>query len=1213
MQKQEEVTQMTKKIRTLFDPQRGLQRSIEKVISYQASQENRLKSEISEYIVTDSIDEQLEKLLDNIHAALESGGGHEVGVWVSGFYGSGKSSFTKYLGLALDDTVKVDGQPFARHLNDRLRRPQTKALLDAVNKRLSAAVIMLDLASQQIAGATLVEVSTVLYYKVLQHLGYSRNMKVAALERKLKKDGRYEEFTKLFHDEAGEPWTDYQNDELVVDSLLPNIAHQMYPNLFKNDQAFSAANSETIYLMDDRVREMIDVVRDETGKDNIVFIIDEIGQYVGSQQSKILDLQGLAENIKNIGQGKVWILGTAQQTLTEDDPHTAINSPELFKLKDRFPISVELESSDIKEICFRRLLGKSVEGEAVLGKLFDENGQALRPNTKLTGAKYYDDGFDKTSFTNLYPFLPTHFEILLRLLGALAKSTGGVGLRSAIKVLQDILVEGAGNQPPVADQDLGWLATTVTLYDSLSTDIRRAFPSLHGAVDKVVVQFPDDTLTQDVAKTITVLQILSNMPVSAENIAALMHPSVSSSSVKGNVSSSLEKMLGNAFVPLGEKGGSLRFFSEKLNDVEQERAQLALRSSEVQRIFSNALSDTLTPSPTTRLHGNRAVTSGVRSISGGRSVSLTGDRETIQTSIVLADAAEYEIERMKLLDESRQRSAENTIFLLGRSPQDAMETAGEVYRCNRIVEIYRNNPDQEVKEYCASQTDRAARLSNDLAQLIARSLARGSFVFRGTVSAVENIDPVLASACRKFLNDVAEQVYDRHTEAPERVETALPEKFLRAANANLKSITSQIDPMGLVQLAGGTPSIQTDHKALVSIRDQIERNGLVEGKRLLETFADAPFGWSQDTTRYLISALLVGGEIKLKVGGREVTVNGQQAIEALKTNNSFKSVGVSLRDDRPSMDVLAKAAERLTDLSGDAVVPLEENISKAVQKLLPDLQHQYASLGEKLAILKLPGSDTMESLNRQIVDLLLTDCSDAPQVFGAEKSTPYDELKWAQSVRLAFDQKLDRTVQRVRDLQHELGSLPKTGAPGELVKVIEVDMEAINDRLSQRGFFDHAADISTKCSHIETCVADTVRTMASAQAGLITDAAVDLSRIPEWSKFTTEEQQQVLAELQELSVKVDEDIAGLKSLLSSQFDISTTIQELKCRIVEEGRDRRKSSEPKPGEKAEPRPRRALKIPAKLTTAEDLDQLIQRLQDLRGDALYYEFYVEIGEE
>ena len=246
----------------------------------------------------------------------------------------------------------------------------------------------------------------------------------------------------------------------------------------------------------------------------------------------------------------------------------------MFKLKDRFPISVELESSDIKEICYRRLLDKSAEGETALGGLFDQHGQALRHNTKLTDAKYYDEGIDRESFVNLYPFLPAHFEILLRLLGALAKSTGGVGLRSAIKVLQDVLIEGTEDDPPVADREVGWLATTVTLYNSLNKDIRRAFPALHSAVDKVVVQFPDETLVQDVAKTIAVLQILSNIPVTIENIAVLMHPSVSSSSLKDDVKAAIDSMLKNQFVPIGEKDGSLRFFSEKLNDVEQERAQI---------------------------------------------------------------------------------------------------------------------------------------------------------------------------------------------------------------------------------------------------------------------------------------------------------------------------------------------------------------------------------------------------------------------------------------------------------------------------------------------------------------------------------------------------------------------------------------------------------------------------------------------------------------
>ncbi|MEI7856132.1 MAG: hypothetical protein WCH85_01355, partial [Methanomicrobiales archaeon] len=66
---------------------------------------------------------------------------------------------------------------------------------------------------------------------------------------------------------------------------------------------------------------------------------------------------------------------------------------------------------------------------------------------------------------------------------------------------------------------------------------------------------------------------------------------------------------------------------------------------------------------------------------------------------------------------------------------------------------------------------------------------------------------------------------------------------------------------------------------------------------------------------------LMSGEIKLKVSGREVTAVGQHAIDALKTNNSFKQIGVSLRDERPSIETLGRAAERLTELVGDMVIP----------------------------------------------------------------------------------------------------------------------------------------------------------------------------------------------------------------------------------------------------------------------------------------------------
>ena len=105
-------------IKNLFDQSKDIYRTIEKVITYSASQEHRLRAEISEYVVTESIDEQFERLLTKMQLAMDSGDENEVGVWVSGFYGSGKSSFTKYLGLAFDQEKTIDGIPFLKHLQN---------------------------------------------------------------------------------------------------------------------------------------------------------------------------------------------------------------------------------------------------------------------------------------------------------------------------------------------------------------------------------------------------------------------------------------------------------------------------------------------------------------------------------------------------------------------------------------------------------------------------------------------------------------------------------------------------------------------------------------------------------------------------------------------------------------------------------------------------------------------------------------------------------------------------------------------------------------------------------------------------------------------------------------------------------------------------------------------------------------------------------------
>jgi len=199
----------------------------------------------------------------------------------------------------------------------------------------------------------------------------------------------------------GATWARVQNNPLAIDGLIPKVAHDMYPALFPEAKSFSSSTEGFFQFEDQRVKEMIDIVREKSGKQNIILVIDEVGQYIASRDNLILNLDGLAKNLKRLGDGKVWLISTAQQTLTEDDPRAALNSDKLYKLTARFPIQIDLESSDIKEICYRRLLGKSSAGEAQLGKLFETQGPELRQNTKLQDAKYYDANFDRDSFINL--------------------------------------------------------------------------------------------------------------------------------------------------------------------------------------------------------------------------------------------------------------------------------------------------------------------------------------------------------------------------------------------------------------------------------------------------------------------------------------------------------------------------------------------------------------------------------------------------------------------------------------------------------------------------------------------------------------------------------------------------------------------------------------------------------------------------------------------
>lgn len=1191
---------MTDTIRDLFDSSRALNRSIEKVITYQNRSDEQLLKEISEYVVTDHIDESFEELLKKMQLAQQGGKGHEIGVWVSGFYGSGKSSFTKYLGFALDRNKKLGGKTFLHLLQNQLRSAGSKAIFNQVSTVYDAEVVFLDLASEMLAGASMADVSEVLYLKVLQWAGYSEDLKVAELERKLEADGKLDEFKARAREELdGVAWEDAHNQPLAANSIAARLAGEFYPELFKTAAEFQDLSLNVQKSEVNRVREMIDLVRRKSGKKTILFIIDEVGQYVSAKSNLILNLQGLAENLKEVGEGNVWLFATAQQTLTEDNPNAALNSPELYKLKDRFPIGVHLEASDIKEICHRRLLSKSSAGEKKLGKEFEEYGPSLRTSTALTDAGVYEVALTQTIFTDLYPFLPAHFEILLQLLGRLAKKTGGLGLRSAIKVVQDVLIEKGRDEKPLGDAPVGEIANTVTFYDSLKRDILSTFPYVVEGVDSVYTRLPKDSLCIDVAKSVAVLQILENLPVTAGNIAALLQSTISKPSLKDDVEKAIARMLDDGMIPLGEKDGGLRFLTQAAVTLQQKFDTTEYRQADVRSEVNGALRNIFTPLPSARLENVRPVKAGLKvEIGGGQYVAQAGDKEAIQIHVEFVSPGSYNDVRTERENDSRSSKEKANIYLLGRSVPEADQLAVTIVKCRKFLDSHTSSADPDTQDFKRTIESRRERAISDLQRKLTDSLFNGSFVFQGGHEAVSGHATELGEAAKSFLGSAAKKIFDRYQEASHQADAKLAEKFLKTP---IERITSDEDPLGLVHRPGGSPQVDTNHKALLSICDYLNKMGQVEGRRILDYFSDHPYGWSKDTTRYLLAAGFLGGELKLRISGTDHKVKNDVALAAFTSNKSIGAVGISQRDGKPDPLKMLQAKDRLTEFTGRSVSLTEDDIAAAARKEFPTFQAAFSPLAAELRGFDLPEEccERAENLTDSITEIVRGDGSDTIDRLGSDDSTLYEDLKWARAVKKALADGLSLRLSHLQRVRAEIEDLPDVGAPARLKIEAAETLDQVKEILNRIAFHEETAALATCSDTLEQLISEAVYSLIDQQNKLKWHTLAAWEESPGWPKVDAEEQLWIQGEVAALTCEAEDGIAGLKALLNHDFAINHRLRELEDHLRRKAAEATSVKQPKvaddKADEAECQ-HETLYLPVILSSAAEVEDLGRQLND-----------------
>jgi hypothetical protein len=452
---------------------RDLSRKIEEIIQVDQADEQSVHAEITEYVGTDSIREQYHQLLKAIAEAPADP--HEsVGVWVSGFFGSGKSSFAKNLGYALQNRT-VLGSQFSDLFKKQLEDNRISDLLDLINAKTPTEVILFEVAKEADTRKVTQRIAELMYTVLLRELDYAEDFDIAELEITLEAEGRLDQFIQLA-EKDGKAWRQTRTGSHKINRASA-ILHELEPTTYPSADSWAKSfrNQEATITVRKVVERTFELWgRRRPGK-AIVFIIDEVGQHVARSGDKIEDLRATIEEFGKVSKNLLkarkisapcWIVVTSQEKL--DEVVAAIDSKrvELAKLQDRFRYRVDLAPSDIREVATRRVLAKTEEAHKPLKMLFTENQGKLNAALRLERTTRRTD-INEDDFVSFYPYPPHYIDLCIGIMSGIRLQPGaprhyGGSNRTIIKQAYEMLVS---DRTALAKKPVGALVTLDKVFE----------------------------------------------------------------------------------------------------------------------------------------------------------------------------------------------------------------------------------------------------------------------------------------------------------------------------------------------------------------------------------------------------------------------------------------------------------------------------------------------------------------------------------------------------------------------------------------------------------------------------------------------------------------------------------------------------------------------------------------------------------------------------
>ena len=1079
-----------------------IHRRIEEVIKVDQTDEEIIRDEINEYVVTDAIRWHYTGIFD-VYRETPNRPHEGIAIWVSGFFGSGKSSFAKMLGLSIANRP-VAGKSAAQRFAERAGDNKVSVLLKTINEKIPTHAVIFDVSTDRGIRSGNQTLTEIMYGLFLRSLGYAKDLDLSELEIGLEEKGRLSPFEEEYKRLFKKDWATEKGKVAFALSEASRVLHSLDPDTYPMADSWVKAVKNKADITPGKLAERAgELMKRRKPGLSLVFVVDEVGQFVARDVQKMLDLQAIVQSLGVRGRGKHWVVVTSQEKLGELVSGLDHKKIELARLMERFRLQVHLEPSDISEVTSRRVLSKNADAQRTLGKLFEEHRGRLTEHTRLT-AEIRLPELSRESFIDLYPLLPYQIDLIIQVVsglrthGGASKHVGGAN-RTIIKLAQQLLINPAVN---LANAQLGDLVRLDQVYDLVEGNIGSEVRAKIAAIAKEL----NCPLAQPVAKVICLLQYVKSVHRSADNIAAALHSSIGSDSQLASVKEALHELEATHKVRHGDDGYRIPTPAE--DDWERLRNGIDPRPGDSHRLYSEVLSVFWQPQPSQVLFDTKTFKAGLAI--HGREVT----RGDMAFQVHLAEEGKDFDDLATELRTRSQQERKHVFWVIALSDAIDRETV-ELFRSKEMLaRKERETKGEDTPALIAEERVRLRRHNDGLRRLLRAACLTGRIYFRGNDRSPSDQAVDVGKTAAEVLGQVLPEVFDRFKEAAAKATEVKKGTDAIFTAENLQGLPKVFASIALLRDEKGKTVFRTESGPLKEVLDRIEERAnygdTASGRYLNNEFAKEPFGWDFEVVRLLVLSLLRAGKIEATSKAQTIDgVTGVAARDAFSNNNLFRQAAF-----RPKKGVefeeLVKASEAFRDTFGSEVSEL--NAGAIVAELRDEVAKNQDTVSSVLGTLtahRLPGSDVLNDAIDQMKAILRGSEDNAIATFNTSHRAIKDAIKRAAELEQILSEAHLQSLGRAQTVQTRLWSF--LSQESDIAEELRSCAASLKDLLARETFFRELPSVEQHMKAIEAEYARRFEQALDARVTAYAEALDSLVRTAGWSEID-EDQQRRLSE-----------------------------------------------------------------------------------------------------